>query len=121
MISRRHARPVIALVAAYSIALQAFFAGLLLTTYVSEAAAFPASVFCLQNQSHPDGHPLDRMPCCASQACCSSASAGGLGALPALQALPYPAVSSARAPIAVWRETPRIAYRAQSHPRAPPA
>jgi hypothetical protein len=117
--TRRQASSLIALVAAYAIALQAVFAGLILGARTGEAALMMAGGLCLTGQPENAPAPADRMPCCSLAACCPA----GADAAPVSEA----PVILARAPgrsIALQLSDAdavgAIAQRPQQ-PRAPPA
>jgi hypothetical protein len=72
--TRRNARPFIALVAAYALALQAIFAGVVLGARSAEAALFASAGLCLTGETQGDHQSSDRMPCCTLTACCAGVS-----------------------------------------------
>jgi hypothetical protein len=117
--TRRHTRPFIALVAAYTLALQAIFAGLVLGARSGEAALLMASGLCLTGEPQGDQAPADRMPCCVVAACCPA------NADPAAQlvgaAAPAPGRGTPARIDPVNVSAARVVWQRPHQPRAPPA
>jgi hypothetical protein len=119
MDSRRHIRPLLALVAAYAIALQAVIAGTTLGAGASRGAAYASGGWCVSDPSHPDHAPPERMPCCVGAVCCQAG--GDPGALPQAAACePGPAEAGWALPLPAARAGV-FSLAGCAQPRAPPA
>ncbi len=115
----RPSRPLIALVAAYAIALQAMLAGAMLGARSGEAALLAGGSLCLSDRSHEGGTPTETMPCCVAAVCCPACGApatlpqvAAFGLLPLPQTLPLDAQGLAQPDTGIGR---------RQQPRAPPA
>jgi hypothetical protein len=117
--TRRNARPFVALVAAYALALQALLAGVVLGARSGEAALLASGGLCLTGEPQGDRAPADRMPCCSLAACCPAAAdaAAVPPSAPVLWFSDSPAIGIDCANTAVLR----IALQDPHQPRAPPA
>jgi hypothetical protein len=82
---RSNTKPLIALITAYVLALQAMLTGMTLSARAGETVTLQF-VLCAANSSKPEHAPADTMPCWISAACCPSAS--DPGALPVALVVP---------------------------------
>lgn len=117
--NRRNARPLVALVAAYVIALQAIVAGLVLGARSGEAALFAAAGLCLTSDEQGGHKPADRMPCCTLSACCPAAA--DTAALPGAVQLPAAGATGSELIAFAGRGAPHSLRQGLHQPRAPPA
>lgn len=117
--TRRNAKPFVALVAAYALALQAVFAGVVLGARSGEAALLAASGLCLTGEPQGGQKPAEPMPCCSIAACCPAAA--GPAALPCgAPALALPQSSAALIDHANAAAV-QVFWQGLHQPRAPPA
>jgi len=119
MHSPGHTKPLVALIAAYAIALQALLAGMTLGVRSGQAALLAAAPLCLTDPSHPDHAPLERMPCCFSAACCQAGAEPG--ALPETISLHPRRVERGVLFLSRGEKAGALALEGPQQPRAPPA
>ncbi len=116
--SRSLHRPLIALAAAYAVALQAFLAAIVLATQAG-AGALPPEL-CLTGQTQRDHAPFEA-PCCISPACCHAAASADPATPPPAAALAPPATQAHAIGIEPDRRAACSISRDAQQPRAPPA
>ena len=117
---RRRIRSLVALTAAYAVALQAIFSAALLADHSARAASLTSAVICQGQASKTDGGPAGETPCCPCAVFCNSPAVEG-GLIPAAGVLPAFAIGQPAA-FSSFDAFVAIATGPGLHaPRAPPA
>lgn len=115
---RSNAKPLVTLIAAYAIALQAVLAGMMLAAQASQAAMLPG-ILCVTDPANPGHPPAEPMPCCISAACCPAGA--DTGTLPLAAVTPVALKFRAYRAAVPADETIDVFASGPQQPRAPPA